>query len=151
MLRELLIWFGLVEVAWPRPVVELCERIGLENPEAVQRRPRAEELARLEGMAVVWVLHRQGQGQGSKPLAVLLGVAGIVAVLVPGPLIRLTQRVVYENTDELELSPWVRPAARVLGLLYLIVLVLSLRGDDTTSAGRGADGSPERTAKSGAE
>lgn len=151
MLRELLIWFGLVEVAWPRPVVELCERIGLENPEAVQRRPRAEELARLEGMAVVWVLHRQGQGQGSKPLAVLLGVAGIVAVLVPGPLIRLTQRVVYENTDELELSPWVRPAARVLGLLYLIVLVLSLRGDDTTSAGRGADESPERTAKSGAE
>ena len=146
MLRELLIWFGLVEVAWPRPVVERCERIGLENPEAVQRRPRAEELARLEGMAVVWVLHRQGQG--SKPLAFLLGIAGIVAVLVPGPLIRLTQRVVYENTDELELSPWVRPAARVLGLLYLIVLVLSVRGDGVNGDRRRAGEPPEGTQES---
>lgn len=130
MVRKLLIGFGIVEIAWPRPVINLCERIGLENSEEAELRRGAVELARLEGILVVWLLQRRRQG--SKPIAALLGLAGVIAMVVPEPLIRLTQRVAYENTDELVLKPWVKPAARALGVFYLLITVLAWRTDSSS-------------------
>lgn len=129
VVRKLLIGFGMVEIAWPRPIIDLCERIGLENPEKAELRRGAVELARLEGLLVVWLLQRRRRG--SKPIAALFGMAGAVAIVVPGPLIRLTQRVAYENTDELVLKPWVRPAARALGVFYLLITALAWRTEST--------------------
>ncbi len=123
MLRELLIVFGLVEVVKPQPVIDACERIGLENPSEASRRPWALWGARIEGVVFVWIL-RRGRG-GTTIVSVLLGVAGVVLVLVPWPVIRLSQDLVHENSEELELKPWIEPAARLLGLLYLIVVALS--------------------------
>ena len=134
MLRQLLIAFGLFEIATPNPVVDACERIGLENPEDVDRREWALWGARLEGVVFVWLLARRESG--SRVVSGLLGLAGAILVLVPQPIVELSQRVVYENTDELELKPWVEPAARLLGLLYLLVVALSRRGEDE-NAGRG--------------
>lgn len=131
MLRTLLLGFGLLEMAKPRPVIDACERIGLENPEAAERRSWALWGARVEGLVFVWLLARRESG--SKVGSGLLGVAGLVLVLVPQPLVELSQALVYENTDELELKPWVTPAARLLGALYLLVVVLAWRD-------RGPDG-----------
>ena len=123
MIRILFIVFGLVEILVPKPIINACERIGLENPEEAQLRPRANLLARLEGAILVWLLVR---GRQRAPLAsTLLAGAGVLAVVHPRPLIRLSQSFAYENSDELELRPWVTPAARLLGVLYLAVVYLS--------------------------
>lgn len=129
MLRKLLIGFGCFEIVRPRPVIDTCERIGLENPDEAQLRPRALWGARLEGLLFVWLLVRGREG--STLVSALLGLAGIVLVLLPRPIIELSQRLVYENTDDLELKPWIEPAARALGALYLLVVALSVRTDET--------------------
>jgi hypothetical protein len=126
MVRNLLILFGLVEMIAPKPIIDACERIGLESPETARLRPRANLLARLEGAAVVWLLVR---GRERSPLAsTLLSGTGILAIVYPDPLIRFSQSFAYENASELELRPWVRPAARLLGALYLLVVLLSGSG-----------------------
>lgn len=123
MIRKLLVLFGLVEVVTPQPIIDACERIGLENPEEAQLRTEANWLARLEGATFVWLLVR---GRDRSPVtSKLLGAAGLLAVLYPEPLIRLSQSFAYENSAELELKPWVSPAARLLGALYLAVVYLS--------------------------
>jgi len=123
MLRTLLLGFGLVEIITPRPVIEACERIGLQNPETARRRPLALTGARLEGLVLVWLL-APGR-EGSTLVSALLGLAGLVLVLVPRPIITFSQHLVYTNTDDLELRLWVVPAARLLGVLYLTVLLLA--------------------------
>jgi hypothetical protein len=123
MIHKLLVAFGVVELIAPGPIIDVCERIGLENPETAKLRPRANLLARLEGAAFVWVLVR---GRDRSPaVSVLLVAAGVLAAVYPDPLIRVSQSFAYENTSELELRPWVKPAARLLGALYLLVVVLS--------------------------
>ncbi|WP_049900700.1 hypothetical protein [Natrinema altunense] len=142
MLRELLIGFGVVEILKPEPIIRLCERIGLRNPGKTERRPLALTGARLEGLVFVWLLVRGRQG--STLVSALLGAAGLALVLVPRPIIELSQHLVYAETDRLELQPWVVPAARLLGVLYLTVTLLSQRpGTETTDEDRdGADRSP---------
>lgn len=123
MLRRLLIAFAAFEIAFPRPVIDFCERIGLENPGEAQLRPFATSIARLEGLVVLWVLQR---GRSNTPLvSTALAGAGGVALVYPRPLIRLTQEFAYENTADLELRPWIVTAARALGGLYLLVVLLS--------------------------
>jgi len=135
MLRTLLILFGVVEIILPKPVIDACERIGLENPDEARLRPGADLLARLEGLIFVWLLVR---GREKAPVtSTLLGLAGTVAVVYPKPLIRISQSFAYENSRQLELRSWVEPAARLLGALYLLVLFLS--GDSE------ADAEPETT------
>jgi hypothetical protein len=128
MLRTLLIGFGLVEIVAPEPVIRACERIGLDNPDETERRPLALWGARLEGVVFVWLLARGRKG--SRPVRGLLGAAGLVLMVLPRPIIELSQGLVYANTDELEPRSWVVPAARLLGVLYLTVTLLSGRGDD---------------------
>lgn len=128
MIRTLLVLFGIVEVLVPNPIIDICERIGLENPDDARLRPRAALLARIEGAAIVWLLVR---GRSRSPLAsAFFGSVGLLAVLFPTPLIRLSQRVAYENPNDLELKYWVRPATRLLGVLYLAVVVLSADDSD---------------------
>jgi hypothetical protein len=122
MLRQLLIAFGAFEVVAPRPVIDACERIGLMNPDEANLRSFAPTIARLEGLVFIWVLVRE---RGVAPyLSRLLAATGLLAILYPKPLIRVSQDFAYENTRELELRPWVVPAARALGLLYVLVAYL---------------------------
>ncbi|WP_440766470.1 hypothetical protein [Natronorubrum sp. DTA7] len=129
MLRTLLVAFGCFEILKPQPVMDACERIGLENPEEAQLRPHALWGARLEGFLFVWLLVRGREG--STLVSTLLGLAGVFLIALPQPAIELSQRVVYENTDDLELKPWIEPAARALGGLYLLVVILSKRSDES--------------------
>ncbi|ELY46045.1 hypothetical protein, partial [Natronorubrum sulfidifaciens] len=101
---------------------------GLENAEEAQLRPWARWGARLEGAIFVWLLARRESGW--TPASWLLGIAGVVLVLVPQPIINQSQRLVYANHDDLESKPWVKPAARVLGVVYLTVVALSTTGTE---------------------
>lgn len=137
MIRIFFILFGLIEIVVPQPIINACERIGLENPDEAQLRPRAALLARLEGALFVWVLVR---GRDQSPVtSKLLGAAGALAVLYPTPLIRFSQSFAYENSSDLELRPWVEPAARLLGALYLAVVALSGANEDTEPPQRADD------------
>ncbi|ELY97997.1 hypothetical protein [Natrialba asiatica] len=138
MLRKLLLGFGFAELAKPRPIIDACERIGLENPSATERRPQALRGARLEGLVFVWTLLRERDG--STVITALLGLAGTILVVLPRPIIELSQSLVDENTAELELKPWVVRAARLLGALYLLVVALSrpASGDSSPTDGTGA-------------
>ncbi|QFU82141.1 hypothetical protein [Natronorubrum aibiense] len=129
MLRTLLIAFGIAEIAKPQPVIDACERIGLENAEDAQLRPWARWGARLEGAIFVWLLARRKSKW--TPTCVLLAAAGAVLVFVPQPIINYSQRLVYANHDELQSKSWVKPAARLLGVLYLTVVTLSKTGRET--------------------
>ncbi|WP_247730543.1 hypothetical protein [Halovivax limisalsi] len=123
--RTVLIAFGLFEIVAPKPVIDACERIGLENPDRARLRSEALDLARLEGALFVWVLRRGGR---RSPLSTgALALAGLVAAIAPRPLIRFSQAFAYENPTDLELKPWVEPAARALGVLYLAVVALAWR------------------------
>jgi len=134
MLRKLLILFGLIEIVAPKPVIDACERIGLENPDEATLRPGAAVLARLEGVIFVWVLVR---GREESPiLSKLLAIAGAVAVIYPKPLIRASQSFAYQNSTELRLRRWVQPAARLLGVLYLTVFFLSGANNENTDIGQ---------------
>ncbi len=133
MLRKLLVGFGLLEIVKPEPIIRICERIGLRNPETAQRRPLALSGARLEGLVFVWLLVRGRKG--STLISGLLGLAGLVLVMLPRPMITFSQHLVYRNTDDLEAQPWMVPAARLLGVLYLTVTLLSRStGEETTVA-----------------
>lgn len=133
MLRTLLILFGIVEIIVPKPIIDTCERIGLENPEETELRPGAAILARLEGVLVVWLLVR---GRDQSPLAeTVMGTAGVLALLYPKPLIRFTQSFAYQNPEELKLKRWVTPATRLLGALYLLVVFLSRRAGNEQFSG----------------
>ncbi|SIR93592.1 hypothetical protein [Natronorubrum thiooxidans] len=140
MLRRLLIAFGIAEIAKPQPVIDACERIALENAEDAQIRPWALWGARLEGALFVWLLARRKSEW--TPTCVLLAAAGVVLVFVPQPIINQSQRLVYANHDELQSKPWVKPAARLLGVVYLVVVALSKTGtepdDSADAAGDGA-------------
>ncbi|MGQ3412779.1 hypothetical protein ACT4ML_11040 [Natrinema sp. LN54] len=141
MLRKLLIGFGLAEIAKPEPIIGLCERIGLRNPSETRRRPLARTGARLEGLLFVWLLVRGRKG--STLVTGVLGLAGLTLVLVPQPIIELSQYLVYANTDDLELQPWVVPAARLLGVLYLTVTLLSRStGEEPTASASETDADP---------
>lgn len=145
MLRRLLIAFGLVEIVVPEPIIEICERIGLRNPAATQRRPLALTGARLEGLLFVWLLVRGREG--STLVTAGLGLAGLALVLVPRPIIALSQHLVYVNTDDLELQPWVEPAARLLGVLYLTVTLLSRSTETKTTPDRTHDESNQSSSR----
>jgi len=123
MLRKLLLAFGIVEILKPQPIIDACERIGLENPEEARLRSSANAFARLEGFLFVWLLTR---GRDRSPITSgALAATGLAAALYPRPLIRLSQAFAYENPEDLRLRSWVEPAARLLGLVYLLVVYLS--------------------------
>lgn len=123
MIRKVFVLFGVIEMIVPKPIIDVYERIGLENPETAQLRPRANLLARLEGAMVVGLLVRSRER--SSIARRLLGGVGALGVLYPLSLIRFSQLFTYENPSELELRPWVKPAARLLGVFFLAAVFLS--------------------------
>jgi len=57
----------------------------------------------------------------------LLMAFGAIEILKPRPIISACERIGLENSEELRLRSWVEPAARLLGVLYLLVVYLSSR------------------------
>ena len=54
-----------------------------------------------------------------------------VEILAPDVLIDTAEQIALENSDECELRVWVRPGARLEGLLFLVMM---WRSDDSYSA-----------------
>ena len=118
---------GLLEALFPRGVIELGERLAFRDRGESVLRSWVVPVARVEGL--LWVLAaRRGSGTGS-----LLGVAGLPLLVAPERTIGAVLSLTYENSDTIELAPWVVPVARVLGLAYVAVGWRSVRRSKSTT------------------
>ncbi|WP_207586255.1 hypothetical protein [Halomontanus rarus] len=140
--RTLLVAFGLLEVLLPERIVRWGERLAFENPDEGILRPWTLPIARLEGIAFVWLVLR---GSIPSPFRKGFVVIGLPAVLSPKPFVTGALGVAYENPDDLKLRPWVVPFTRVLGVASFAVVLFSGRVDAPTNADRSATPVSDRT------
>ena len=118
MRYALAIGFGLFEIVAPERIIEHGERLAFANPDAGRLRPWTVPIARLEGIAFCWLFGRKaGPPDGVKPA---LAVVGLVTALLPRTVVETSLELAYENPGDLELKRWVVPAARLLGVLYVV-------------------------------
>lgn len=118
----------------PERIVGPAERLAFENPDAGRLRPWTLPIGRLEGLLVVWLTGRRSDG--TAVLEPLVAGLGVVLALAPRTALRLGLRTAYENPTELEVKPWVVPATRLIGALYLAVGLLAGRGTAPEDDGR---------------
>ncbi|SFC20195.1 hypothetical protein SAMN05444422_105253 [Halobiforma haloterrestris] len=135
MLRPLAIGFAVLEILAPERIVGPAERLAFENPDDGRLRPWTLPIARLEGLAFLWLLVRpnrdpnRNQDRGLSGLQSPLGAFGAVLALAPRTTLEFFLDVAYENAADLEVKPWVVPATRLLGALYLAVGLFAARAD----------------------
>ncbi|MFW6265844.1 MAG: hypothetical protein ACOC2A_03605 [Halanaeroarchaeum sp.] len=110
--------FGLVEFLVPGWFIGVWERVAFRNSGDARRRRGVTQLARLEGLTVLWVF-RDGESRptGSREI---IGALGLPMLLVPGKMLDVALRVMYANAADIEVRGWVTSATRVLGLLYVL-------------------------------
>lgn len=115
----LLVLVATVEIAVPDRIVAWGERRAFENPDAGRLRTWTLPMARLEGLATLWLAWNwEAAWPGVKPL---FGTVGLPALLTTRQFLRVALTTAYENPDEIELQSWVVPATRALGACYLLV------------------------------
>ncbi len=51
----------------------------------------------------------------------LLTLAGLFEALFPGRIVAIAERLAFDDRGEAELRPWIRPASRIEGLLWVIL------------------------------
>ncbi|MCU4742304.1 hypothetical protein [Natronoglomus mannanivorans] len=125
--RLLLVAFGLLEMLVPERIVQWGERLAFENPGEGTLRPWTLPMARLEGLAFVWLVLR-GRSVPT-PFRGALAAIGLPAALFPKPFVTGALGMAYENPADLELQSWVVPFTRVLGVVYLVVALFAGRAD----------------------
>ncbi|PGF15946.1 hypothetical protein CP556_07320 [Natrinema sp. CBA1119] len=115
--------FGLLEVIAPDRVIEFGERLAFEAPDRGGLRPWTVPIARLEGLAFVWLLHRDDGLPAGLETGIVIG--GCLMALLPRTVVDWGLGAAYENPDDLELKGWVIPATRLLGAVYLLAVLFS--------------------------
>ncbi|WP_226039886.1 hypothetical protein [Natrinema sp. DC36] len=121
--RTLAIGFGLLEVIAPDLLIDFGERLAFENPDRGQLRQWTIPIARLEGLAFVWLLSRDDGLPEGLETGIVIG--GCLMALLPRTVAEWGLGAAYENADELELKRWVIPVTRLLGAVYLIAGLFS--------------------------
>jgi hypothetical protein len=127
MLRGLLTGVGLVELLAPDALVGTAERLALENPAECERRAWVGPVARLEGLLVLASVWRSDGSYAA--LKRFLGVVGVLALLSPRTYVDYGGDLAYVDDPAPEWRPWVYPATRLVGLLYVLVAVDELLSD----------------------
>ncbi|WP_226482222.1 hypothetical protein [Natrinema amylolyticum] len=146
MRRALIVGVGLVELLAPKRVIRFGERLAFANPDAGRLRSRTIPIARLEGIAFVWLVGRkEGLPAGSEAV---LAAAGLVMALVPRTIVETNLRLAYENADELEVKRWVIPLTRLLGAVYLLAGLVATPVDAPTDSDAARRGGAEATDRS---
>ncbi|ELY46046.1 hypothetical protein [Natronorubrum sulfidifaciens] len=142
MIRALAIGVGLLEAVFPRRLIDAGERLAFDTPETGRLQPWTVPMARLEGLVFVWLLARKGGGLDA--LRAPLGVVGVAMALSPRAVVAFALEVAYENPDDLECKPWVVPATRLLGAVYVVAGLFAGRGATPKDEPRTAQPPPEQ-------
>ena len=131
---------GLLQLLAPNAIVEPAERLAFENPETGRLRRWTLPIARLEGLAFVWLVNRDSGV--SRRLRAALFASGFAVALAPRTAVESGLEMSYENAADLELKPWVVPVTRLLGVCYLVAGVFAGRA---RAAGSQPSGAIERS------
>ncbi|NGM68690.1 hypothetical protein G6M89_06650 [Natronolimnobius sp. AArcel1] len=129
MKRALAVGFGLCYVLLPDRILGAAEQAAFENPADGQLRSWTLPIARLEGLAFCAFALR---GQFPKPLRAPLTLLGFMLAAIPQQMLAYGLAIAYKNPTDLEVKPWVVPAARVIGVLYVILGLFIGRTDAPT-------------------
>lgn len=119
MVRALVALVGLLLAAVPGRVVDWYDRVALEDPTRARRSPTYLLGARVEGVVLLGLAMRGGEGY--RWLMNVLGIGGVIAFLAPRRALAFSSRVAYENPDDLEWTDRLPAIVRVLGLLYVLM------------------------------
>ena len=138
MLRPVLVAVGILEALAPSLIVKPAERIAFENPEDGKLRRWTIPMARIEGVAFVW-LAATGRLGSPAVRRMFLG-CGILMAAFPRRAVEFGLGLAYENPNDLEVKSWVKPTTRALGILYLILALFVTRVDAPEEAVRDDDG-----------
>lgn len=119
MFRKVLAAFGIVTTLAPEAVADAAERIALENPGECELKPWAIPVARVEGVAYLFLAW--GSDAGYASFKKLLGAVGLFALGYPRQLVDSAAAITYDDADGCEWKPWVYPLVRFVGALYVLV------------------------------
>lgn len=122
MLRGSLAAIGLVELLVPDRFIGYWERLALENSGECSRRSWVSPAARIEGLLIVVAAARPGALSGV--VRSVLGWYGLLAALSPEGYLEYWTPLVYEDATRCEWQPWVVPATRAVGVLYVLVALV---------------------------
>lgn len=125
MLRGLLAALAVVELLVPDRFIEFWEPVALENPEECSLRSWVIPVARLEGLLVLAALVRPEAFSGA--LRSALGWYGLMAALSPRGYLEYWTPLVYDDAESCEWKPWVVPATRAIGVLYVLLALFGWR------------------------
>ncbi len=127
MLKGLLAALAVVELLAPKRFIEFWEPLALENPEACSLEPWVIPVARIEGVAFLLALVRPRAVSGV--IRSGLGCFGLMAALSPEGYLDYWTPLVYEDAVRPEWKPWVVPATRAIGVLYVLIALFGRRSD----------------------
>jgi hypothetical protein len=129
MAKRTLALLGLLEALFPRRIVTLAERVTFRDRGEAELRSWIVPAARAEGLLWLLLVRR-----GSTPaLGTLLGIAGVPALLAPRRTLDVALRLAYEESETIELASWVVPVTRVIGVVYVLAGLRSLRRRGTST------------------
>jgi hypothetical protein len=124
-----LVVVGLIEALFPRGVIDLAERIAFQDRGESTLRSWVIPAARLEGL--LWIL--LGRRDSNSALGSFLGIVGFPMLLAPKRTLDTMLALVYKDSKNIELAPWVVPVARAIGILYALIGWKSIRRSKSTS------------------
>ncbi|WP_458208612.1 hypothetical protein [Haladaptatus sp. NG-SE-30] len=127
MLRKVLTTICTVEVLAPAALIESAERVALKNSEECDWRSWVVPGARLEGVAILWLVWRSDESYSA--FKKFLGLIGLLALFFPRAYVDYGSDVAYTETSSPEWKPWVYMGTRLVGLLYVIIALNEFRDD----------------------
>ncbi|AUV81362.1 hypothetical protein C2R22_06550 [Salinigranum rubrum] len=150
MASRLLTLAGLIEALFPGRIVAVAERLAFDDRGEAELRSWIRPATRIEG--VLWVL--LSRRSTSSLLRVPVGLLGVLIAVAPRRAADLGLKLAYERSETIELASWVVPAARVIGLAYVLIGLRTVLGRGTsaeTADESGASAGGASTADTGAQ
>ncbi|WP_129115954.1 hypothetical protein [Halegenticoccus tardaugens] len=130
MLRKALTMVAIVETLSPERLIEIAERLALDNPADCELQPWVVPGARFEGLLFLVLMWRSDTSYST--FKKFLGVIGLLALLHPRTYVDYGAELAYVDAANCEWKQWVYPGTRLVGVLYVIIALRELRREQTT-------------------
>ena len=125
MIREVVGFLGVVSTLVPNRIIDLFERLAIENHEDRRTRSWSTPTIRAEGILITVVCLLKG-----RPYAWMMnltGAFGAVILFFPELCRKLASMLLYENPEQVEWKDRFATGVRLIGVLYILLSVHEFR------------------------